>query len=534
MSKLVPHSFLNPGRWFVFALVAVLASAVVLVLSPVNASVTPDSAEFAMKAQDMVEQGTPFPATWHDSTCAQFHELIVGAAHLVCADYEVAGKLASCATVLLTVLAFLFFMRVAVGSGRGGLLLPIAFFTLWSDVHFMYFCSSCFYSQFIVGLLLLFGLFLYGQDSGSGDVGHHGRRWAALLIVAVFAVNAALGIRMALQATVPMAVAAFFLLKGRKRVAVGLFVAGMVGDVVYKVFTARLFGVEAEYASFMSVFASDGWAVIDNLGHFIWGLFRRLGFPGGKPLMSVGGAVGAVRFAVAVVTSLVLPALALREFKSLPFREKFLLIVGITAFVETFGVLVFCTTVPGDEDDSCARYLAITLITLSWPGILYAWRKFAPARAGLQRLVIVSVMAFSLSCNLAAAVDMARVHRPAVARINAFLQLLKSEGLEYGYAPYRDSSQYTFHSNGRIAVRPVFIEKDVVLPQRWLSSESWYDPKVHAGPTFLALADSELQRLAPGGIEDSVRWKPARTIRFGDVNVLVYDFNVSQLFGRAQ
>jgi hypothetical protein len=63
---------------------------------------------------------------------------------------------------------------------------------------------------------------------------------------------------------------------------------------------------------------------------------------------------------------------------------------------------------------------------------------------------------------------------------------LAAHRLGYGLAGYWQSSSTTLASDGTVSIRPVVAADDAVLPYRWESQASWYDPALHDA-TFLVL-----------------------------------------------
>jgi len=204
--------------------------------------------------------------------------------------------------------------------------------------------------------------------------------------------------------------------------------------------------------------------------------------------------------------------------------------VRFTAVFTVVSLVLFLflhvtTSIPDMADPvSSARYLVPPVLF----GLLVFVVMILDGSMGTARgvfggavLVVLATSAFSASHPF----SLALTGRPPDPR-DQLIDLLETNGLEYGYGTYWNAGALTVLSGERVKIRQVSIGGPLPTPMRHLSSERWYSQDAWHGETFLLLRNSEAE---------TVNWelltaytgKPSRTLRFEDFGVYVFPRNIA-------
>ena len=105
------------------------------------------------------------------------------------------------------------------------------------------------------------------------------------------------------------------------------------------------------------------------------------------------------------------------------------------------------------------------------------------------------------------------------------IEYLKSKELTLGYASYWNASKYTILSENQVAIRPVHILGNAVLPFRWLSFEDWYQGS-GAQKSFLLLTEEESQSLLEEELS-TLGITPSAREMFNELTIFVFDFDIA-------
>lgn len=117
--------------------------------------------------------------------------------------------------------------------------------------------------------------------------------------------------------------------------------------------------------------------------------------------------------------------------------------------------------------------------------------------------------------------------QPQAAGITAFLE---KEGLERGYASYRIAHTFTYNADLRQRAYPVFnceFPSPELCPFSVNSRSVWYRP-VEEERTFLIVDPPDFLSIVPPPTE--VFGEPAKVRRFGELSVLIYDYDIASRF----
>jgi hypothetical protein len=116
---------------------------------------------------------------------------------------------------------------------------------------------------------------------------------------------------------------------------------------------------------------------------------------------------------------------------------------------------------------------------------------------------------------------------PAPLASNELSIWLAAHGYRYGLGNYWTANAVTVASRNQVRIRAVTTGLSHMVPYRWESRSSWYDPSRHTA-TFVALTtvprkfenDAWLNQMS------STFGRPARTYHFGKYTVLVWNYNL--------
>lgn len=275
-------------------------------------------------------------------------------------------------------------------------------------------------------------------------------------------------------------------------------------------------------------------AMVRNAQAIVGGL---LGILGGVPrpateVASLEGAYQLLRVAGALAL-MVLAPLALRRALHSEHRGRIFVAVFALAMLG-LNLLIMLTTTLADmaSPEGSVRYLVpgVLLLLMITSGELLDRPVGRPATraAGLLTLAIIGTSAAPSFLSP----YYQHFLLPPAARLpsanNDLLAFLRDNGLQYGYASFWNAGKLTVMSNHGIRVRQVVIENGLPMPMRKLSSNRWYQLAAWNGPTFLMLTPNELAQLDKARLAAEMG-QPERTLRHGDLTVLVYPRNLAAL-----
>ena len=109
--------------------------------------------------------------------------------------------------------------------------------------------------------------------------------------------------------------------------------------------------------------------------------------------------------------------------------------------------------------------------------------------------------------------------------------------LQYGYATFGHSEEYSVLSNDRVRVRGILLDEGKIKPHYWQTSKRFYEPDYYVGKSFLLLTDYQIKNsftlhvLAKNDLGE-----PTKVLRFKKYTFLIYDYNIACKFssGRRQ
>jgi hypothetical protein len=109
------------------------------------------------------------------------------------------------------------------------------------------------------------------------------------------------------------------------------------------------------------------------------------------------------------------------------------------------------------------------------------------------------------------------------------IEILRTEGLSYGYATYWNSAVLSVLSNEKVLVRQIVIQNGIPAPFRHLNSNRWYSCTGWSGKTFLLLENNEINKI-DWDLLEKIGCRPIKKIEWRNYNILVFDNNIAQFF----
>lgn len=169
-----------------------------------------------------------------------------------------------------------------------------------------------------------------------------------------------------------------------------------------------------------------------------------------------------------------------------------------------------------------ARYLLAAYIAVAALLPLLVERGFG---FRLSLAAAVSLLALLSTYQLVRGPVNPQVRSPSTGEENAFARFAASHDLKYGYAGYWDSLPFTWASDFRVNVFPVFqcAQGSLTLcPFPTVTVSSWYSPRPHTR-TFLIVDPTEPFVSAP----DPALGKPTSTAVIGHLQIYVYPYDIA-------
>lgn len=255
----------------------------------------------------------------------------------------------------------------------------------------------------------------------------------------------------------------------------------------------------------------------------ILGMFGALPSPD-RSVMSPGGAYEALRLLGMLSLLVMLPVVSCAALRDA--RPSARMLAAFTASGLCLFVFLQVTTTTPDMSGPIhsARYMLPSLILGVVLLVAYAEAKGPRSIPGLAAWSILLILLSSLAYS---GNSFSRLYRgtPQSAHQQA-IEVLKHEGLQYGYASYWNSGAITILSGGDVKIRQIELHDGVPEPRLHLASSTWYRPAAWKGKSFLMLSRDELPQLDRTAMF-AFTGAPLREFTVGDFTVLVFKQNIA-------
>jgi hypothetical protein len=263
------------------------------------------------------------------------------------------------------------------------------------------------------------------------------------------------------------------------------------------------------------------------------GILNQFGNAYVAKLFSVAGVCRVANVAVAIVVNLIIPIIAVQQYKSFRFEsEKFLtLFFMISSSVYLF--VVFLTGVSITTD----RYLIpvynnnilLTAVVVSHVLHKYLKTKSFVIVTGILVYVFMTNLVFLGSQKNSLLSHSYGHFAEGIAGVHEFLE---SKGLVYGYATFENAEEYSVLSNNRVRIRSVFFMDGEIYSYNWLTAKYFYDDSYYKGQTFLMITDKQLGEHFPNGLQKIDLGEPVSVYKFKKFKIFVYDYNIGKKIRR--
>lgn len=112
--------------------------------------------------------------------------------------------------------------------------------------------------------------------------------------------------------------------------------------------------------------------------------------------------------------------------------------------------------------------------------------------------------------------------------------LIKND-LEYGYATFANSEEYSVLSNNKVRVRGILLDDEKIKPHYWLTSKRFYEPDYYVGKSFLLLTEYEIENgFTPHVLAINNLADPIKVLKFKKYTIFVYDYNIACNFSKGR
>lgn len=319
--------------------------------------------------------------------------------------------------------------------------------------------------------------------------------------------------------------------RGPSRGAIALFA---VAALIVSVLGAREQHAALALNEGLDLLVVPVWLSFDGMMHNLLAALRGMlsllgGLPQpGTPVVAAAGVLGAARFGAAIVVLCLLPW---GLWHALHSNHSGRVYVGAAAAMSLVVSLVIylTTTVAKASDAESIRY--------ALPGLLGALLLLVPALVDdasgrfkraiglLAAAVLVLSAPFSYGLTDIGGLDMAA--QDDANKTMATVRFLRGQHAQYGYASYWNAGSTTVLSDHTVKIRQIVIANGLPRPQRFLSSDTWYEPANWSGPSFLFLSKAE---------DALINWhnmarlcgEPLRRVSYKDMVYIEYGHNIAR------
>lgn len=320
--------------------------------------------------------------------------------------------------------------------------------------------------------------------------------------------------------------------RGPSRGAIALFA---VAALIVSVLGAREQHAALALNEGLDLLVVPAWLSFDGMMHNLLAALRGMlsllgGFPEPGTAVATGeGLLAAARFGAAITVLCLLPW---GVWQALHSKHAGRVYFGVAAAVSLIVSLVIyvTTTVPYASDaEASIRYVV--------PGVVGALLLLVPAVADsdggsfkraiglLAAMILVLSAPLSYGLNGIGGVGMAA--RDDANELMATVRFLQGQHAQYGYASYWNAGNTTVLSDHAVKIRQIIIANGLPRPQRFLSSDTWYEPANWQGPSFLFLTKPE---------DAQVNWQdmaklcgePSRRVIYKNMVYIEYGHNIAR------
>ena len=299
----------------------------------------------------------------------------------------------------------------------------------------------------------------------------------------------------------------------------------------FYVIMAIIYGNSGSTSSMIELEAKD---YGESVYHILIGLFNLFGNSYTARVFSGDGLFKLVNFIMAFFLIFIIPVVAVKNYKNMNSQySRFLVLFSLVS--STFYLFAVFITGAAIYLD---RYLLpvynniIIVFAVTGSYFLDKIKSYKIAKFGIT-CVLLYVIASNLFYIYSQKESLV-YHKFGyfAAGEEGLTDFLENKGLQYGYATFTNAEEYSVLSDNRVRIRSVVFDQGTVSPVKWLTSDTFYEPDIYVGNTFLMITDDELKKGFPNGI--NVWGQPKETFIFKKYNIFVYDYNVSKKFSKAK
>lgn len=259
-----------------------------------------------------------------------------------------------------------------------------------------------------------------------------------------------------------------------------------------------------------------------NVARILSAIRDLFGIKTGIYLLSIDGVLNGIKIVVVFFLLFFFPVLQLKKYKDEPFEIKLftwfsVIHILLVIYLGLFTDMLYL---------SSPRYF-ITSVYLLVLLSAYYMNRYVFHTSPVFKLIIVLCVAIYAVWISFSVYTYNKSYETNMSKKMELVDYLCDNDLTYGYASFWNAGANTVLSDYEVEIVSVNITDEEVSPYYWLSSDRWYYPERHSGPTFLLLDQAEKEQFYAGPIP-KVLGSPKKILSFNEFTIMVYDYNIAE------
>lgn len=298
------------------------------------------------------------------------------------------------------------------------------------------------------------------------------------------------------------------------RLTFAIFVPAVIGLVGYVYLNSTLNMIDTAKNSLALVSTLED--CMENVRHYVIGMFKCFGFRGGARLISLNGLWSMCSVIMCSIVVFVVPVLQARKIKQESAYVKFMFTFGMIHNLVMFTVTVFL------EGKNLTRYLLTSVfvwILISARYIYVYWIN----QKHFEKIVWTGLFTIAsiLGCTVLGAHSV-KWEKHLEEKMTV-VSVLREKGLTKGYADFWEAYAYEIYSDFELRFGGLNTDEDDFSAHFWLTDGAVFTPE--ETNTFLLLTEEENQQYSP--ILSDKFEKPIDYFEFNGNHVYVYDYDIA-------
>lgn len=266
---------------------------------------------------------------------------------------------------------------------------------------------------------------------------------------------------------------------------------------------------------------SQGYELYYRLGAAIGNIFTVYGAVDYGTLISASGIFKFIKAIYCIALVAYIPISLFRKYELLNIWQKIFYLYSVFTFALTLYVNVF-------TDIGHARYYLLIYVNSLVLAVI--WLEVANVDMIIRNGILIAIALLGVySYRHYIIYDYNQNveyvgYYPTIQEKEQLFQMLKNEGLDFGYASYWNAYAITALTSGNIEMLAIDGDSESYIsvePYYWLTNVHWYEADYHSGKSFLLLTDQEMEWIAQSYIDSAEEIQ-----KCGIYNILIYPYDV--------